>query len=464
MVTTYCVVFGWLTWQQHANYGTFGYDMGLHDQGIWLTSRLTRPFVTIRGMHYFGHHVNLVSLLYVPAYRLGAGPHLLYLSETVLLATGAVPVWLLARERLASAWWALAPAGALLLHPALQWMNWWHWHPETLAITPLLFAWWFAIRRRWGWFAVTVALALATKEDVALAVLMLGVVLFLFRRERRGGALTAGAGLGWFLICTRVIIPSLLGGIPFYERDLFPAFGDSLGSVLVGMLTQPAEVWRMATEQDRLVYYFKLLGPLGWLPLFGAPFLLIAAPQLGVNVLSSLSGTHDIRFQYSAVPVAAMFIASVEALGWMNRARPALARIAVVTMAISSIAANVAWSPSPAGRDYDTGIWARPIPRHDTFDAAVAMVPPAAGVSASYYLIPHLTHRRYAYEWPNPWILGNWGVESEPPPDPATVDYLVIDTTLGQEPQLLATLTGPGGEFEIVLDRDGVLVARRRGR
>src|SRR5688572_2220307 len=104
MMAVYVVVFGTLTWRQHANYGTFGFDMGLHDHGIWLTSQLESPFVTVRGMNYYGHHVNLVSLLYVPAYWLGAGPSFLYLAETLALALGALPLWLLARLRLRSAW------------------------------------------------------------------------------------------------------------------------------------------------------------------------------------------------------------------------------------------------------------------------------------------------------------------------------------------------------------------------
>ncbi|MEA3075775.1 MAG: hypothetical protein QOF60_683 [Actinomycetota bacterium] len=471
-VGLYVAVFGWLTWRQQSAYGTFGYDMGLHDQGIWLTSRFERPFVTIRGMHYFGHHVNLVSLLYVPFYRLGAGPHFLYLTETVVLAAGAVPVWLLARDRLGSAWPALVPAFAFLLYPSIEWMNWWHWHPEALAVTPLLFAWWFAVRRRWGWFGLCVGLALSTKEDVALAVMMLGVVLLVMRglrrgrgrrAERRAGALTALAGLVWFLVCTRLIIPPLLDGIPFYERQLFPQFGDSLGSVLVGIVTSPGKVWAMATEPDRLTYYARLLGPLGFVaPLLGAPFLLIAGPQLGVNVLSSLPGTHDIRFQYSAVVVAAVFIATVEALGWLRRWRSWLAVVALVVIGCTAVAGNAAWSPSPLGRDFDTGIWAHRIPRHAAFDAAVALVPKGAGVSATYYLIPHLTHRRYAYEWPNPFILGNWGVHNEHPPDVATAEYLVLDTTLRQEPALLASLTD--STYDVVFSRDGVIVARHRAR
>src|SRR5437762_5468630 len=91
MIAAYVAVFGTLTWQQQSNFGTFGFDMGIYDQGIWLVSRGRTPFVTVRGLNYFGHHVNLVTLLLVPAYWLGAGPHLLYLVETLALASCAVP-------------------------------------------------------------------------------------------------------------------------------------------------------------------------------------------------------------------------------------------------------------------------------------------------------------------------------------------------------------------------------------
>lgn len=466
MMAAYVAVFGWLTWQQQSNYGTFGYDMGLHDQGIWLLSRFETPFVTIRGLHYFGHHVNVVSLLYVPLYRLGAGPHVLYLTETMALAAAAVPIWLLARHRFegheAAGWIALVPAGAFLLHPSVEWMNWWHWHPDVLAVTPLLFAWWFAVRRRWGWFAVMVALTLSAKEDAALAVLMVGVVLALFRRERRAGAATAVAGLGWFLVATRLVIPAYLDGGPFYARQLFPDFGDSQGEVVVNILTNPDDVLRLATGEERLEYYTKMLAPVALLALLGAPFLLIAGPQAGANVLSSLPGTYDIRFHYSAMVVAGVFIATVEGLGWLRRRWPPLAGAAVSVLAVTALAANVAWSPSPLGRDYDSGIWARPQPKHAAFDQAIALIPEDAGVSASYDLVPHLTHRRHAYEWPNPWIVTNWGLDGENPPDPGTVDYIVLDTDLAQEPDLLARLTGPTGAFRVIYDEPGVVLAERR--
>jgi uncharacterized membrane protein len=468
LTAAYVATFGTLTWFQHANFGTFGYDMGLYDQGIWLVSRFKDPFVTIRGLNFFAHHVNLITLLFVPAYWLGAGPHFLYLVETVWMALGALPLFLLARDRLDSGWLAVAVAGCFLLYPSLEWINWWHFHPDALIITPLLFAWWLARstggpprQKRWGWFTVAVAVALACKEDAALAVLMLGLVLAVLG-ERRAGLVTAAAGAGWFLVATKVVIPAAGGGAgPFYQ-ELFPGFGDSLGEIVWNLVAHPSRLLGLATLPDRLTYFWQILAPVAFLPLAAPLVLLISLPQTVINVASGHALTHDIHYHYSAIVLTGVFLATVEGMAWIGRGQRTRRALVAVLLA-SSLATNVAWSPSPLGRHYDEGIWARAEPRHATVRAALRLVPADAGVSASYNLIPHLTHRVYAYEFPNPWRVTNWGAHGEDPPDPATADYLVIDERLlGDQRPLFERLLSPTGGYRRVFASDGIVVARRQ--
>jgi uncharacterized membrane protein len=400
-------------------------------------------------------------VLFVPAYRLGAGPQFLYLVETVWMALGAVPLYLLARDRLESRWLAVAVAGCFLLYPSLEWINWWHFHPDALIITPLLFAWWLATRGRWGWYAVAVGVALACKEDAALAVLMLGLVLAVLG-ERRAGLLTALAGAGWFLLATKVVIPAAGGGEgPFYQ-ELFPGFGDSLGEIVRNMVVHPSRLLGLATQQDRLTYYWQVLAPVAFFPLAAPLVLLISAPQAVVNVTSGHALTHDFKFHYTSIVLAGVFLATVEAMAWMGRGRVTTRLVLVGVLVATSLIANVAWSPSPLGRQFNDGIWARAEPRHAIVRAALRQVPPDAGVSASYNLIPHLTHRVYAYEFPNPWRVTNWGAHGENPPDPDTVEYLVVDERLlGDQRALYERLLSPQGGYTKVFASDGIVVAKR---
>jgi uncharacterized membrane protein len=467
LVTAYVVVLGWLTLHQQARFGTFGFDMGIHDQGIWLLSRGERPFVTVRRLHNLGHHLNLVSLLFVPAYWLGAGPSFLYLVETMFLGLGAVPVYLLARDVIGGRWIPLVPAVAYLLHPTLSWINWWHFHPEALAIAPLLFALWFARRERWLWFACCIAFVLTTKEDLALAVFALGVVLAVATRRTswRPGAITAAVGLAWYVLALQVVMPWFHGGgeAAHYVQELYPRFGDDAPSIVVGIVTDPATTFGLLTDSDRIAYYARLLAPAGFVGLLGLPWLVITGPQVAANALSSLSTTYDARYHYSVVPVAVVAIAVVHGLGRLRRFGPVARNVGLAVVLGCSIVTHVAWGITPLGRPFGAGYWVREPVRLATFERAMAAVPEDASVAATYYFVPHLTHRRTIYEWPNPWVPGNWGFANRDPDDPSGVDYLVIDTFEGQEGTLLDSLRA--SEFvETVFEENGVVVAKRPAR
>ena len=475
MVCFYWLLFGFLVYRQQSNFGTFGFDIGIHDQGIWLVSRGYTPFDTVRGLDYFGHHVNIISMVFVPFYWLGAGPHFLILVHTGVVAAGAIPLFLLARDRLRSQWLALVVPLAYLLYPAVNWITWWAYHPDSLSIAPLLFSYWLAVRGKWRWFAVAVFVTLICKEDDALSILMLGVVIAMWLRpldpgdpssdrrlRRRIGAITAFAGLSWYIFATKVVIPwRNHGGPPFYN-SFFPLLGRTIPGVIYNSIRHPSRVWHLAQLPDRRTYYVQMFAPLAFLPILALPIFLIGGPQFGVDVTAQVVQGATIKSQYASLVLAGAFLATVEALAFIRRHLPAVLPFAAAFLAATSLAGAVAWGLSPISTQFHKGIWLAHNSLSVELHAALDMVPKTAGVSVTYYLTPHFTHRRYVYEFPNPWISVNYGVNNERG-DPATVQYLVLDrVTLGApEVTLLDELTGPGGVFRIIYDQRGVVVAHR---
>lgn len=475
MVGIYWLVFGFLVYRQQSNFGTFGFDIGIHDQGIWLASRGRSTFVTVRGLDYFAHHVNVISMLFVPFYWLGAGPHLLIVIHTLAVACGAIPLWLLARDRLDNPWLALVPSLAYLLYPAVNWVTWWAYHPDSLAITPLLFAYWLAVRGKWRWFAVAVGIALLCKEDIALSVFMLGVVTALWlkpvekdadprraRLQRRIGALTAAAGITWYLLCTKVIIPWRNHGRPPFYDSFFPALGATVPEIIYNAIRHPSRVWHLAQLPDRRTYYVQMFAPLAFFPILALPIFVIGGPQFGIDVTAQVVQGATIKSQYASLVIVGSFLATVEALAFIRRHRPALVPFAIGLLAATALAGAVAWGLSPISTQFHKGVWLA----HNSISAelhtALDIVPSGAGVSVTYYLTPQMTHRQYVYEFPNPWYSVNYGINNDRG-DPATVQWLVLDRgTLGApERTLLGQLTGPSGQFRVVYDTRGVVVARR---
>jgi uncharacterized membrane protein len=459
MVIGWSVVFIVLGWLRQERFGTFSFDLGIYDQGVWLLSRFHDPFVTVRGLELFGHHVNAILFLFVPFYWLGAGPLFLLSAQVVVQASGAIAIYLLARDRIHDRWLAVALAAVLLLNPTYQWLTWEYFHPDALAIAPLLFAYWAARTERWRWFVVFAVLAVACKEDVALALAVMGVLIAV-RGHRKVGLLTLAASVAWYAIATRVVIPLSNGIGPFYD-SLFGNLGNNPVDVGTHLATHPRQAVELATDHDRLSYYKMTLAPVAFLPLLAIPTLLIAGPMLAVNVFSSLPYLREIKYHWSALVLVGVILATVEAIAWVGARKPGMVRFLVGLVVASSVAATVAWGPSPIGVKYHSGIWPLQADRQQAKQAAVDLVPEGAPTSAIYNLLPHLAHRDEIYDFPEPWRHVNWGVHGENMADPAGVQWIVVDRRMlsADDIRLLDRLFRH--QFRLVSERDDIMVAHR---
>jgi uncharacterized membrane protein len=465
--TVWALVFGTLVYLRHERHFSFDFDMGIYDQALWLLSN-GGHFNTVRGLNVLGHHANFGFFLFVPFSWLGFGAHMMNLTQVVVLALGSVAVFRAARFHLSkrgdSDWWAVVPAVAFLLHFSLGWLVWELFHPDVMAITPLLFAYSYALERRWRPYALFLFLALIWKEDVGLATAALGLVLLL-RREMKVGLVTIMVGAVWFLGTTQVIMPAFSPDGVFYAENFYGELGSSGTEILANSVRNPDLVLERLDQSEAPSYAFGLSAPYALVSFLSPVALLIGLGQVYANLLSTASFTWSQRYHYVAIPIVALTIAMVEGLARPKRreVRRALAAAVVV----SALGTTIAWGASPISRHYDDGYW--PLRESQLVNdqrAALAVVPDGAAVSATYNLVPQLTGRREIYAFPNPWQGKNWGVDDVNPRDPASIEWLVIDwTTLGPNARAtevaLAESILISGAFEVVFEQGPVTVARR---
>lgn len=458
-------VFARLVLLRHQRFRTIDFDLAIHDQSIWLLSRFA-DFSTVRGLPVFGHHASFGYLAFVPLYWLGGGPNLLNVVQVLAIAVSAVPIYLLARDRLDSSWAPALLALAWLAQPPLQWFAWETFHPEVLAIPLLLWAYLCADRDRLGWYLVLTVAALAQKEDIALAVVMIGLLLVLRRRVRLGLA-TAGLAAAWFAVCALWLVPAAAGGGTVYG-PLYGDLGDSPGEVAATALTDPGAIVDRLGDNDALGYAEGLLSPVAYAPLAAPEALVVGAPQALVNLLTLADFTWDLKYHYQALPMVGVGLGLVEGVARLARlARrwrvPAAAGLAVVVL-VSGLWATRSSGPSPWGERYDTGYW--PLvdpPDKEVREAALALIGDDDGVSADFWMVPHLAHRRIAYTYPNPWSNKNYGIAPTAIGDPAAVRWLVLDLALVTAPAERAIYDRliADGEFEVRLQNGSVVVAER---
>lgn len=458
-VAIWVVMFTVVIVGHHRHFGTFAFDLGIFDQSIWLMGE-GEGFNTVRGLHTWGHHASIGYYLFVPFYWLGAGPLFLDLTQLVVLGAGAIPVFLLGRDLMRNEWAALVPAIAFLIHPTNQWFLREGFHPEVMAITPFLLAVLAARRRHWIAYTAWMVLAVSFKEDIALAAAMFGVVLAV-RGQRRAGAITVVAALGWLAFVSTVLIPAYSPAGDFYGQ-FYGDFGDTPTEVAWSVISRPGDTIDRFTDADAFGYLRKLGGPLGLLALLSPLTLLIGLPQVFINLLSQQSFTWSTWYHYAAIPLVAFTVATVEGLARIRRR--ALLAGAAIGLAVVAVITAVVMGVSPISGYFRNGYWALdPGPAQGLLEQSVTYPGADDAVSATYNLLPRLTHRRNIYLFPNPWMSLDWGVNGENPHDPATVEWLVLDRSKldPEESRLLDVILETG--WTIHLDEAGVVVAERTG-
>jgi uncharacterized membrane protein len=557
-------VFASLHLRNHRAFGSLAYDTAIYDQAIYLMGRTANPFMTVRGLYVHGHHVNPFLFVLVPISWLGGGAESFLIAQTISFACGAIPVfgltryliagspinatetsansgwrravrWLQPKSNVGTEWIAAGVAVAYLGSPVIQWINWAHVHPESFSTLPFLCAWWAMLRRRWGWFGLCVVILISTREETALAVTMMGLVmvwrtLMLHRGARRmagasnkelsqpngffklvgrwfaapahvvlrdvssavissdqavqaiteslsatscsrknylPGLITSFIGGGWYLLCARFILPRYNNGRPpYYLKSFFGSLGGSVGGIIKTFFTDPSKIINLATKQDRLDYYWALGRPVGFVFLLSPAHLLMVVPSMLSNVLTDSQYPRQIEYQYAAVLVGPLWIATIYALARFRKRLPLMGVAVLAVIGLTYYAAQD-FSPAPMSKRGEI-YWAKPDARSAALTEAVGMIPANAGVAASDFVLPHLDRRRHAYLWPNPFEERYWGnydpVTPTPLPDPNTVDWFVIDDRLLQpsDGALALKLTEPDGPFTIVYKNNGVLVGKRK--
>ncbi len=459
-MAAFVIVFSRLVLLRHNQFRTIDFDLGIHDQSIWLLSKL-KSFCTVRGLPVFGHHATFGYIMLIPLAWLGAGPNVWNMLQVIALAAGAYPLFHLARMRLQNEWLAVVPAIIWLLQPPLQAFAWETFHPEVIALPFLLWAYLEGERKHWRSFAGLLILTMCWKEDLALAVVGLGLYYLVRKRLRIGAYLVAG-GLAWFVIFGAILVPHEAGGKTVYG-GLYGDLGETSAQVAKTGILHPDRIVRRLADTQAGSYVRDLIAPMGFTPLAAPGALLIGLPQAAVNLLTLADFTHDLRYHYSAIPLASTGIAMVEGLAAIYRRRKAWGRAAVGVAGAAALTATVVWGLSPLGLRYDTGYWPlRPTTDREVREQSLRLIGPHDAVSADYFLVPHLTHRDVVYTFPNPWANKNYGISADSHGDVAAVRWLAVDRALmGDEEITLFNQIIASGEFLIRLENGSFVLAER---
>lgn len=458
LVAAYVVYFIHLNFLLYYSYGEPPFDLAVFDQGMWLISHFHVPFVTIMGRNLIGDHTSFVLYLFAPLYRLFPEPQGLLVLQTLLLASPAIPIYLLARKYIRSTVIALSLVATYLLSPLIQQANLDQFHPECFQVLFISLAIYAAIESRSVLLVVMAALCLLVKEDASLLVVPLGLWVALRRDRWLGISIMVGA-VAYAMIANWLLIPAILGTSSFYGS--YVPFG-GVGGLISTLFHHPNQLWSYLVSQGRPFYLWQLGATVGFTFIFAPEIAVLGIFVVAENEISNFGYMHQILYQYSMTLAPILVFGALYAIAQQSSVwrRNTLA-ILTLTGAIWTCSL---WGYAPfSNNSVQTNTLA---PNSiAALNYLEKYLPPNAAVSAWYPLDSHIDNRAQIYVWPTPFYAEDWGRGNDTGarlPVANQVQYLLLPKPLifGEDPDVFHKIAH---DFRLVRSRGGYALYKKIG-
>lgn len=358
LIVAYTLIFTGLNWYRIRALRQ-GFDFLVYEQPIWNTVH-GRPFE--QSMYAFsathlGVDLALFELWVAPFYALWQSPMCLFTLISLGAGLGAWPLFLIARERFASAAVGLGWAFLYLLFLPIGTITLAEFQPRLFAASAFLGAYWFYRRGRALPFWICLVIALTVRSDVGLVVGTFGLFGLLERRSPRFGLIPAIVGFGYWLVAVFLIVPALASGHGFLWQVNYAWLGADTRAIVTTIVAHPLYTLQGVFTLEKGRYLAQLLWPLAFLPLLRPRLLLIPAPILILNLLSGELVQFDLFHQYQALIIPFLFIGAIEGLAIL-RATEGTARLwRLAVLGVAALGAAILLLPVwPGSADDRNGL------------------------------------------------------------------------------------------------------------
>jgi len=420
----------------HRHYTFYSsYDQGIFNQVFWnnlhgrffessLSSQLSTNVVhqgevpTV-DYHRLGQHFTPALLLWLPLYALFPTPAMLTVLQVTLVTAAGLVLYVLAREYLEPTLAGMITVSFYcanaVIGPTLS-----NFH-DISQIPLFVFGLLLAIEKRCWWlFWLLAVLLLAVREDAGIGLFGVGVYLILSRRYPRIGLVVCSLSFGYMILLTNLVMPLFSEDIS--QRFMMERFGQyatgdeaSTLEIIWGMVSNPGRVLvELVTPFGRTLNY--LLGQ--WLPLAFVPAISPASWMIaGFPLLKLFLGQGEsvlaINIRYALTVVPGLFYGAIL---WWSMHQDLYKRSLFRYFWIFCITLTLIFSYTSSASALNRAFYFM-LP--DSFDPwvhislpqqwnhvqqmrpLVAQIPPDASVSATTYIIPHLSSRREIIRLPD---------------------------------------------------------------
>lgn len=394
----YFLYVGVLTAMRYWNQYTSTFDLGIFSQMFYYMKETLLPMTTCERdglLSHFAVHISPIYYLLLPGYYLFPDPAYLQFAQALVLASGVIPLYLLAKHFELSNKLTVAVCFAYCFFPSLIGGCFYDIH-ENCFLTPLiLWLFYFYEKRRFPGMYIFAALTLLVKEDAAIFVACIALYMLVCRKEWKHGALLFAVSILWFGVTSFLLSRSGEGGFLAWRYGDYLIDGNGgIVDIVRNIFLNPAYMFSQIFKQDKIVFLLLMLLPVACLPLLNKKLsqLVLLIPLVLINVLPNYEYQYSIHFQYTFGAIALLFFLAVSNLAQLA---PRFRRYLVPFMVTAALMLTTS---TMAGKLGTMRHFFEHREENQKLEAVLETVPEEASVTASGFFVPALSQRRILYD------------------------------------------------------------------
>lgn len=412
LIFSFILFFGSLAVLRHDNFHSRRLDLGNMDQTIWNVVNgngftLTDPMGTAQ-LSRLAVHADFLLILLSPLYIVWSDPRMLLLIQVIVVGIGAIPVYWIALHVLKSRGVALFFAALYLLYPPLG-RNMLHdFHAVSLTTTFLLFAYWYMVKEKYIPFIIFAILAALGKEHIWITLALMGVYIAVWKKSPRIGIPITGISGAIFYILFWIAIPAVSPAKQHFALSYLSEFGGGLNEIFKNLLTNPLAILSVMLRPDRVYYYYQLLFPVGFLPIFSPFALLFGAESLLINSLSNNNLMRQIDYQYTSTIIPFLMVSAIHGYAVLGKMLQRIKMLQVIrkipiTLTYLVVCMSISlylWGEFPTGKTQWFWHFITPVPERQTMNTIATSIDSTKTVSVTNNIGAHFSQRKYLYNFP----------------------------------------------------------------
>lgn len=441
MIFIYIVLFSVMSILKHHAFHSTAFDLSVVDYELKHVSKGELYYTNeISGERLFELHFRPINFLLVPFYWIYPNAETLLILQSLFLGLGALPIYLISKNKLKSNIIALIISGIYLLYVPLQAINLIDFHFNALAIPFLLFAFYFLENNKYGCFTLFSILAAICREEIALIVFMMGIYIIL-KKNKKMGAIVAGLALIYFVFVVGFLMPYIGGehtvlktGSKDFLQNRYDYLGNSYKEFFETIITKPIYVLKHIFTLPKMKYFFLLLFPAGFgiFSVFAPEILMLSLPIFAMNLLSEYEPMYQIYYQYNSGIIPFIFISTIygiprfikffdEKFKKINPKK--LLRFIIIFIFSATLLFSYLYGPLPFSRVFNFEIYNVNLEFVKTGHRLIEMIPKNSSILAPVNVVPHLTEYKKVYMFPEPYpeYFKKVGINKT-----ASIDYIIM--------------------------------------